>query len=73
MIEPIARIIDSDPAEWAKSIGINLIGAYNVVRAVLPHMLSSQAGTILNISSGAAIVFSMAGAPIVRARQVSPC
>jgi 3-oxoacyl-[acyl-carrier protein] reductase len=54
VIEPIARIADSDPAEWARSIGINLVGAYNVVRAVLPHMLSSQAGTILNISSGAA-------------------
>lgn len=54
VIEPIARIADSDPVEWARSIGINLIGAYNVVRAVLPHMLSSHSGTILNISSGAA-------------------
>jgi 3-oxoacyl-[acyl-carrier protein] reductase len=54
VIEPIARIADSEPAEWARSISINLIGAYNAVRAVLPHMLSVGAGTILNISSGAA-------------------
>lgn len=54
VIEPIARIADGDPAAWAKSIEINLIGAYNMVRAVLPPMLAAGAGTIVNVSSGAA-------------------
>lgn len=33
VIEPISHVASPDPAAWARSIGINLIGAYNVVRA----------------------------------------
>ena len=55
VIEPIARIEDSDPAVWARNIEINLIGAYNAVRAVLPGMIGQGGGTIVNVSSGAAI------------------
>ncbi|WP_431272040.1 SDR family NAD(P)-dependent oxidoreductase [Dankookia sp. P2] len=54
VIEPIAEIASSDPAAWARNIQINLIGAYNVVRAVLPGMLAGGGGTIIDISSGAA-------------------
>jgi NAD(P)-dependent dehydrogenase (short-subunit alcohol dehydrogenase family) len=53
-IEPIAALAHSDPAAWARNININLIGAYNVVRAVLPHMPANGGGTIINLSSGAA-------------------
>lgn len=54
VIEPIAAIAASDPAAWAENIRINLIGAYNVVRAVLPDMGAAGGGTIVNVSSGAA-------------------
>jgi 3-oxoacyl-[acyl-carrier protein] reductase len=54
VVEPIARIAESDPAAWARSIEINLIGAYHAVRAVLPPMLAAGGGTIVNVSSGAA-------------------
>ena len=54
VIEPIAEIATSDPAAWAQNITINLVGAYNAVRAVLPGMLSGGGGRIVNISSGAA-------------------
>lgn len=54
VIEPIAEIATSDPKAWADNITINLIGAYNVVRAVLPEMLATGGGTIVNVSSGAA-------------------
>ena len=54
VIEPIAEIATSDPAAWARNIQINLVGAYNVVRAVLPGMLAGGGGTIIDISSGAA-------------------
>ncbi|RAI59564.1 SDR family NAD(P)-dependent oxidoreductase [Roseicella frigidaeris] len=54
VIEPIAEIASSDPAAWARNIEINLIGAYHVVRAVLPGMLADGGGTILDVSSGAA-------------------
>ena len=54
VIEPISPIATSDPAIWARSVTINLVGAYNVVRATLPHMLVQGGGSIINISSGAA-------------------
>lgn len=54
VIEPIAALADSDPAAWARSIQINLIGGYNTVRAVIDGMLATGGGTIVNVSSGAA-------------------
>ncbi len=54
VIEPIAEVATSDPAAWAQNITINLVGAYNVVRAVLPDMLAKGGGSIVNVSSGAA-------------------
>jgi 3-oxoacyl-[acyl-carrier protein] reductase len=55
VIEPIASIAESDPTIWARNIAINLTGAYNAIRAVLPGMLAAGGGTIVNVSSGAAI------------------
>ncbi|WP_422374484.1 SDR family oxidoreductase [Roseibium sp.] len=54
VIEPIARIEESDPAAWGKVIDINVKGVYYGLRAVAPHMLSKGSGTVVNISSGAA-------------------
>jgi NAD(P)-dependent dehydrogenase (short-subunit alcohol dehydrogenase family) len=54
VIEPISEVAASDPAVWAESISINLVGAYYAVRAVLPGMVARGGGTIINISSGAA-------------------
>ena len=54
VVDPVARIADSDPAAWAKVIDINVNGVYNGIRAVLPTMLAAGGGTIVNVSSGAA-------------------
>ena len=54
VIDPIAEIAVSDPGDWARNITINLVGVYNVVRAVLPGLLAGGGGTMVNISSGAA-------------------
>lgn len=53
-IHPIARLEIADPETWAHLIGVNLIGAFNTCRAVLPHFLEHDAGVIVNLSSGAA-------------------
>lgn len=55
VIEPIASIAESDPKAWARNIDINLTGAYHAIRAVLPGMIADGGGTIVNVSSGAAI------------------
>lgn len=54
VIDPISPLATSDPAAWALNLQINLVGAYNVVRAVLDGMLAAGGGTIVNVSSGAA-------------------
>jgi acetoacetyl-CoA reductase/3-oxoacyl-[acyl-carrier protein] reductase len=40
-----------DPELWRKVIETNLIGTYNCVNAVLPHMRSRKYGRIINFSS----------------------
>jgi NAD(P)-dependent dehydrogenase (short-subunit alcohol dehydrogenase family) len=55
VIEPIISIADSDPVAWARNLEINLTGAYHAIRAVLPGMIAAGGGTIVNVSSGAAV------------------
>ncbi len=54
MIEPIARIDESDPAEWSHVVDINLKGVYYGFRSAIPEMKKTGGGTVINISSGAA-------------------
>ncbi|MEL6478716.1 MAG: SDR family oxidoreductase [Pseudomonadota bacterium] len=54
VIEPIARIDESDPAAWGQVVDINLKGVYYAVQAALPGMLAHGGGVILTIGSGAA-------------------
>lgn len=37
--------------EWDNLMNINLKGAFRTIRACLPHMISSQCGSVINISS----------------------
>ncbi|SNX68929.1 NADP-dependent 3-hydroxy acid dehydrogenase YdfG [Cereibacter ovatus] len=53
VIEPIARMADSDPDAWARAIDINLKGVFFGMRAAIPHM-RGKGGTIITVSSGAA-------------------
>ncbi|ASM73759.1 MULTISPECIES: SDR family oxidoreductase [Roseobacteraceae] len=54
VIEPIAHLVDADPAEWSKVIDINLGGVFNGMRAAVPQMIKGGGGSVLTISSGAA-------------------
>lgn len=54
VIEPVARLEDSDPTQWAKVVEINLMGVYNGMHAAF-EPLKASGGTIINISSGAAL------------------
>jgi len=54
LIDPIARIEDSDPIQWANVVDVNLKGVYHGLRAALPLMKAQGSGVIVNISSGAA-------------------
>jgi NAD(P)-dependent dehydrogenase (short-subunit alcohol dehydrogenase family) len=54
ILGPLAHVTETDPDEWARTITINLIGAYFGMRAVLPGMVAHGGGTIITVSSGAA-------------------
>jgi NADP-dependent 3-hydroxy acid dehydrogenase YdfG len=44
-------VADVDPNDWDRTVAINLTGAFNVIRAVLPGMRERRDGLIINISS----------------------
>ena len=54
VIDPIARLAESDPDQWDRVVDINLKGVYHGLRAALPVMAAQGSGVIVNISSGAA-------------------
>lgn len=54
LIEPVARIADTDPGLWARNMDVNLNGVFHGMRAAIPIMRAQGGGTILTISSGAA-------------------
>ena len=54
LIEPIARLANSDPEQWDRVVDINYKGVYHGLRAAIPVMESQGAGVIVNMSSGAA-------------------
>ena len=46
-----AQFQDITDEMWNRYLAVNLGGARNTIRAVLPHMLSEKSGAIVNISS----------------------
>lgn len=50
----------TSPEAIQRQFNVNLFGAMDVTRAILPHFRSHQAGTIVNVSSGAGVF----GAPM---------
>lgn len=55
IIDPIARLEDSDPEAWGRVIDTNVKGVYFGLRAGIPAMKRGGGGVAINISSGAAI------------------
>ena len=47
----IAPVAEADPAEWRRVIEVNLTGTFLCCRAVVPHMVRSGYGRIVNIAS----------------------
>ncbi|MEE2752672.1 MAG: SDR family oxidoreductase [Candidatus Latescibacterota bacterium] len=45
------HVVDSDPKLWIKDVNVNLISAYLVTQAILPHMMEGG-GKIINMGSG---------------------
>src|ERR671931_2926447 len=48
-----ARLEEIDEAEWARVLAVNLTGAFNTVKAALPHLLARPGGAVVNVASSA--------------------
>jgi 3-oxoacyl-[acyl-carrier protein] reductase len=48
---PTVTLDTYDPAEWQRIVEVNLIGVFNVCRAIVPLMRSAGQGRIVNIAS----------------------
>lgn len=55
VVEPIARLAEADPELWGRTQDINLKGVFHGMRAVIPAMRAQGGGTIITVSSGAAV------------------
>lgn len=66
-IAKFGGFLDLSPEEWEEIIRVNLMGVYNVTRAVLPGMIDKKEGDIINISSSA----GQKGAPVTSAYSAS--
>jgi NAD(P)-dependent dehydrogenase (short-subunit alcohol dehydrogenase family) len=51
ILGPSAPTVDYDPAMWRKIIDVNLVGTYEVTRHLVPMLVASPAGRIVNLAS----------------------
>lgn len=66
-IAKFGGFLELSPDEWESIIQVNLMGVYNVTRAVLPEMIEQKSGDIINIASTA----GQKGAPVTSAYSAS--
>ncbi|MBW1639618.1 SDR family NAD(P)-dependent oxidoreductase [Microbacterium resistens] len=55
-VQPRTPVAETDPAEWQRTLDVNLTGVVWATQAVLPTMMAARRGTILAFSSGLANV-----------------
>jgi NAD(P)-dependent dehydrogenase (short-subunit alcohol dehydrogenase family) len=48
-------LLEADEADWDRVMNVNLKGVFHACRAVLPQMVKQGSGSVLNISSTAAV------------------
>jgi NAD(P)-dependent dehydrogenase (short-subunit alcohol dehydrogenase family) len=57
-IAAVGGVTDVEPADWERVFKVNLDGAFNTMRHVIPAMVAQGGGSIVNISSVASIRWS---------------
>jgi NAD(P)-dependent dehydrogenase (short-subunit alcohol dehydrogenase family) len=49
------RFEELELAEWQRTLGVNMTGAFNTTKAALPHLLKPPAGNVVNVASTSAL------------------
>lgn len=56
IVGPVAPLPETDPEAWRRTVEVNLIGTYNVLRATLGGPLATERAIAIHLTSGAASV-----------------
>ncbi|MDH4168285.1 MAG: SDR family oxidoreductase [Acidimicrobiia bacterium] len=67
-VNALARVGDMEPAVWDWAIGVNLSGPWYLSRAVLPAMVESGRGSIVNVTSVAGYIHGTNEGPYAAAK-----
>ncbi len=51
---PATALVELDPSDWERVFAVNVTGAWNLMRTVVPGMAARGHGCVINIASGAA-------------------
>lgn len=60
-IHRLRLIEDATDEDWDEVLAVNLTGPYTLIQAALPHLRNSDKPTIVNISSGTALMPTLNG------------
>jgi NAD(P)-dependent dehydrogenase (short-subunit alcohol dehydrogenase family) len=73
IVGPIGPFETCDETEWKRTISVNVLGTYEVMRSVIPTMIALKRGTIINFAGGGAFgarerfsAYSVSKAAVVR-------
>jgi NADP-dependent 3-hydroxy acid dehydrogenase YdfG len=64
-----APITDADDADWQRMYDVNVLGTLRMTRALLPKLLASGDGVVVNLTSTAAFTAYEGGAGYVAAKH----
>ncbi|WP_350276789.1 SDR family oxidoreductase [Kribbella sp. HUAS MG21] len=53
-VQPRSAVLDQDPAEWTRTLQVNLDGVVWACQAVVPHMVARRSGSVVVFTSGMA-------------------
>jgi NAD(P)-dependent dehydrogenase (short-subunit alcohol dehydrogenase family) len=53
-VQPRSAVLEMDPADWTRTLQVNLDGVVWVCQAVVPHMVERSAGSVVVFTSGLA-------------------
>lgn len=54
-VQPRSPVLELDPAEWTKTLQVNLDGVVWTCQAVVPHMVARRSGSVVVFTSGMAV------------------
>jgi NAD(P)-dependent dehydrogenase (short-subunit alcohol dehydrogenase family) len=54
-VQPRTPVLELDPAEWTRTLQVNLDGVVWACQAVVPHMVSRRSGSVVVFTSGMAL------------------